>query len=753
MSQSLQLVSGDTPRATTGPPSKLLKEVRQIFSHLLGVKAGDVDENMSFIELGAESLVLLQFSQTLQKSLGVKVYFRSLIEEFATLGELVQHLESILPAEKLKELQEETARAAAPEEMPAAPLAETAAATAPAAVAGLSGLSLARRVALPPPAIATAPAVLHGGNGDQARALQGGPLATVLDRQLQLMDQQLRVTAQQLELLAQVRMAAEPAVPVEQPRSMAASRPAMTPIPAATPILAATPAAAASPRPAEEPAGVASPAPEGRPRPAPFVAHMPAQTRRSPMSEQQQRHLHALAERLERKARGSKRLTQEHRRELADNRTVVAFRLATKELLYPIFVDRGQGARVWDIDGNEYIDVTMGFGTLILGHSPAFLIESLKRQSERGLGVGLEPPLSGPAARLLCELTGNERAAFVNDGTEAVKSAVRLARTQTGRTKIAIFQGGYHGWFDDVMAISRRGANGQLVTMPMAPGVSPHVADDVLVLEYCSDESIEILSRRAHELAAVLVDPQQSRRPGAFDTRDFLHHIRRVTAAAGAAMILDEVVTGFRIRPGGAQEFYDLRADLVAYGKAVGAGLPIGVVSGKSEYLDGIDGGYWGYGDNSFPKADQTFIQGSYFKHPLLMPAIWEVLKHFQQSGPRLQEELTARMERLGGRIRAHLEREGLPIDFYHWGSLGAFSFGPEVKYPSLFYYHLLDHGVYVRDARPWFLSTAHTDGDVDELVEAVMASTAEMQAGGFLPPATRVRDLGSRVAATTTVG
>ncbi|HEV7515008.1 MAG TPA: aminotransferase class III-fold pyridoxal phosphate-dependent enzyme [Thermoanaerobaculia bacterium] len=682
-----------------------MAEAKKAFSHLLGLDPAAVDEDISFIQLGAESIILLQFSQALQKSLGVKVHFRSLIEEFVSLRELTEHLETIVSAQ-----QREVLSAAAPRP----PATAAAAVTPPAAV--VDRTPVPRAV---PVAVAAAPVALPAVHWEPALATASGPLAALLDRQLQLMDLQLRVTTQQLELLGQGRWNGEPPAPV-----------------AVTPRAVASPPLPAAPRPvpvARAEATVRTAA--GHLQPAPFVAHQPAQVRRSSMSETQERHLRGLVEQLEGKARGSKRLTQDYRRYLADNRTAIAFRLAMKELLYPIFVDHAQGARVWDIDGNEYIDVTMGFGTLIFGHSPGFVMEALKRQSERGLGIGLEPPLSGPAARLICELTGNDRAGFVNDGTEAIKSAVRLARTLTGRTKLAMFQGAYHGWFDEVMAISRRGGDGQLVTLPMAPGVSPHVAEDVLVLEYCSPESIDILERRGHELAAVVVDPQQTRRPGAFDNiRDFLHDIRRVTATAGAAMILDEVVTGFRIRPGGAQEFYDVRADLVAYGKAVGAGLPIGVVSGKAEYMDGIDGGHWSYSDSSYPRADQTFIQGSYFKHPLVTPAIWEVLRHFQESGPALQEELTGKMERLGRRICAHLEREGLPIEFLHWGSLGNFIFGPEVKYPSVFFYHLLEHGIYVRDARPWFVSTAHTERDLDEVVEAVKASTAAMQAGGFLP-------------------
>lgn len=710
MAQALRTLETDSPPGTEGL-GELLSEITEIFCHLLGLDSATVDEDMSFVELGAESLLLLQFSQALQKRLGVKIHFRALIEHYVTLGELTGYLGTLLPAVP--------EASAVPAALPAVAVSAPRPVPPPAPVP-VSPQPVLWREAVPANVVNVYPT----GNGDGPGAVEGGAWTSILGRQLQLMDQQLRVTAQQLQLLSRAEVGWGPAAGV-RPEPVAAP---------ASPPSAVSPAASPPPRPL--PAASASRKEQGRLRPAPWVAHVPAETRRSRMSEQQERHLDALAERLERKAQGSKRLTQEYRRDLADNRTAVAFRLAMKELLYPIFVEQAQGARVWDVDGNEYVDVTMGFGTLLLGHSPPFVVEALKRQSERGLGIGLEPPLSGPAARLLCELTGNERAAFVNDGTEAVKSAVRLARTRTGRMKIAMFQGGYHGWFDDVMAIARRDPDGRTVTVPMAPGVSPQIADNVLVLEYCTPEAIETLAGCAHELAAVVVDPQQTRRPGAFDTRDFLHDIRRVTAASGAAMILDEVVTGFRIHPGGAQAHYGLRADLVAYGKAVGAGLPIGVVSGKAEYLDGIDGGHWSYGDGSYPQADQTFIQGSYFKHPLVMPAIWAVLKHLKDSGPRLQEELTAKMTHMAGRLRRHFEREGLPIELFHWGSIGNFIFGPEVKYPSLFFYHLLDRGLYVRDARPWFLSTAHTERDIDDIVAAVEATTAAMQEGGFLPRA-----------------
>lgn len=711
-------------------------ELKEIFTHLLGVDVKDIDESATFLELGADSLLLLQVSQSVQRKFGVKIPFRSLLEEFLTPAELAQHLDSLLAVAEPAAVAAPALvlTAAAPLPGPASHpvrhphlLPGPAASAAPVAPPDLAVGALQPRIQPAVPTSLAAAAWEDDGQGEPAVA--GGPLTWLLEQQLRLMDQQLRVTSEQLALLRQA----------QPPAAAARAEVLLEPVVAAPRTAEAPRAAQALPPPLPAPeVAEASPAAwssaDGRLVPAPYVAHRPPQIKKPELSETQSRHLARLVARLDRKTAGSKRLTQRYRHVLADNRAAVGFRVLFKELQYPIFVDRAAGSRVWDIDGNEYVDVTMGFGTLILGHSPSFLFEALRKQSERGMGIGLEPPLAGETAQLFCELTGNERMAFVNDGTEAVMSAVRLARARTGRTKIAMFQGGYHGWFDEVMAISRKGRDGRRVTLPMAPGVSPHVAESVLVLDYCSQESIQILEGCAHELAAVIVDPQQTRRPGSFDTRDFLHDIRRLTEAAGAAMILDEVVTGFRVHIGGAQALYDVRADLVSYGKAVGAGLPIGVISGKAIYLDGMDGGMWDYGDGSYPQADQTFIQGSYFKHPFIIPAVWEVLNHYKRSGPRLQEELTARTGRLAAVLREHCERLELPIEVLQWGSICHFAFGPEVKYPSLFYHHLLTHDLYLRDGRPIFLSTAHSDEDVQQIVDAVKTTLGEMQEGGFMP-------------------
>src|SRR5262249_17254307 len=157
--------------------------------------------------------------------------------------------------------------------------------------------------------------------------------------------------------------------------------------------------------------------------------------------------------------------------------------------------------------------------------------------------------------------------------------------------------------------------------------------------DYGSAESLRAIEAQASELAAVLVEPVQSRRPD-LQPREFLRELRRITAAAGTALVFDEVVSGFRVHPGGIQALYDIRADLATYGKVVGGGLPIGLVSGRREYMDALDGGAWTYGDDSFPEVGVTFFAGTFVRHPLALASARAVLEHLKREGPELQERL-----------------------------------------------------------------------------------------------------------------
>jgi amino acid adenylation domain-containing protein len=465
-----------------------------------------------------------------------------------------------------------------------------------------------------------------------------------------------------------------------------------------------------------------------------FVPYQPVRKgSRGGLSEPQQQHLEALIERLVRRTQGSRQYTQDYRPYLADNRPIAGFRLGWKDLCYPLVVARGAGSHIWDVDGNEYVDLTMGFGTLLFGHSPSFIMNAIEEEIRRGLRLGPQSDLAGKVARLLCETTGTERALFCNSGTEAVMTALRIARAVTGRTRIALFPGSFHGTFDGTLVRGELGPEGGLKAVPMAPGVSASMMNDLLLLPYDSPESIELLKTHGHEVAAVLIEPTRSRRPDVQPV-EFLRELYQVTRETGTALIFDEIITGFRLHAGGAQALFGIQADLVTYGKALTGGMPIGVVAGKARYMDAIDGGMWGYGDDSYPQAETTFFAGTFCKHPLAMAAAWAVLNHFRESGPRLHAQLNERTGELAAALNAYFEAEEVPIKAVNFGSLFRFHPQPEFRFIDFFFFHMLEKGIYIWEGRNCFLGLAHTEDDLARVVSAVKESVAELRAGGFLP-------------------
>lgn len=653
-------------------------QLRTIFASVTGTEPDEIGRETNFLELGADSLALLQISQEVQQRFGVKVPFRRLLDEIASLGALAAHVESALPP----------APSAAP--VPVVPVPPSA------------------------PAASVADMRPAGGSAETAeRWMSAGALESIIAQQLAMM-------TQQLELLRGGASGASNAVGTPAPASR----------PAAAPALADS---APVPTPVPAPADVAA---TGRkPREA-YVAYQAIQKAADgSLTARQREHIEQLCARLGAKTPGSKRLAREHRGHWADSTNSAKFRLPWKEICYPIVAQRGAGARFWDVDGNEYLDVAMGFGSLLFGHAPAFVNDAVRRQLDEGAQVGPQSPLPGEVARLVSELTGAERVAFCNSGTEAIMTALRLARAVTGRTKVALFAGSFHGTFDGVLVRAAASANG-FKALPMAPGVPPHMLDDILILPYNSLESVARLEAQAHELAAVLVEPFQSRQPDD-DPRTFVHALRDLTRRAGAALIFDEIIVGFRMHPGGAQAVLGVEADIVTYGKAVGAGHPIGVVAGRRRYLDAIDGGAWDFGDDSVPEAPTTYFAGTFFKHPLVMAAARATLEHLRDAGPALQEELARNAALLVTAINTWSEAEQVPLRVVNCGSLFRFAGDLERTAQELFYFHLLEQGVYVPETRVLYLSTAHTPADIERLVSAYRAAIEALRAGGFLPART----------------
>ncbi len=438
----------------------------------------------------------------------------------------------------------------------------------------------------------------------------------------------------------------------------------------------------------------------------------------------------ALSARLRGRTRGSWGNREANAAILADSRGSAGYRPAVQSLIYPLVGDRADGARIWDVDGNPYVDITMGFGVQLFGHAAPFITRALQAQLAKGLQLGPQARLAGEAAQLLHRLTGVDRVAFCNTGTEAVMTALRLARATTGRNGVALFQGSYHGHFDGVLANAGAGASSSGNAEPLSPGTPPGFTQDLLVLDYADQAaSMEALERHRSRLAAVLVEPIQSRRPG-LQPRAFLHALRDWTRRAGVALIFDEVLLGFRIAQGGAQEWAGVEADLVTYGKIIGGGLPIGVVGGRRDFMDRLDGGGWMPG-SSGPMPGAVFFAGTFNKNPLTMAASVAVLRQLEQEGSQLQNRLNQRTAELVTRLNDVFAQRTNAYRVDSAGSLFRF-----IGVPDLFYYHLLARGVYVWEGRTCFLSTAHTDSDLEFIVDAVQETAAALSSGAVAPAA-----------------
>ena len=455
-------------------------------------------------------------------------------------------------------------------------------------------------------------------------------------------------------------------------------------------------------------------------------------TAQAPLTPKQQAHLEQLIRDYTTRTPQSKAHIGEHRAMLADPRAAAGFNRMWKEMAYPVVSTRSQGSSLWDLDGNHWIDVTLGFGLGLLGHRPEFVVNAVAEQLHTGFEIGPSSPLAGEVAKLLCEVAGKDRATFCDTGSEAVTAAIRIARTVSQRDKIAVFQGSYHGIFDEVLGrpLVR---NGQLSTVPIAPGITEDSLANILILEYGNPESIEFIKRYADELAAVLVEPVQSRRPD-LQPREFLKELRAVTAAHDIALVFDEVVTGFRCHPRGAQAVFDIDADLVTYGKVMGGGMPIGALAGRKKYMDALDGGAWQYGDDSGPDASVTFFAGTFVRHPLVLAAARAVLTELKARGPALQETLDLRTAALVAQMNEFADRAGVPVKVTRFSSMFMINFAPGLKYSSLFFYHMRLRGIHIWETRPSFLSVAHSDEDVAQVLQAFFDSITALQDGGFFP-------------------
>ena len=672
------------------------ESLRQLFSDLSGLEPHTMDPSVPFIEMGLDSLVLTQAANALNKRFPIKIKFRELLDDCPSIATLAERIAKVAPP------------VAAPAPAPVS-AAAPAAAPAPAVVAAAPA-----PVVAPAPVAPVAPPAAPAAQPMLAAAVEGGALAQLISQNMQLM-------ARQLDLMQHLA-----AQPVAQPVAVAPV-PAVVPAPIAQPAPSAAPSAPASAQPVKA---------EAPPAAQPVQAFGPYRPLtkgvKGALGADQQRSLDRFVADYARRTARSKELTARHRAHLADPRTNAGFRLSWKEIVYPIVTERSAGGHLSDVDGNDYVDLVNGFGSIFFGHNPEFIRSALKAQLDSGIEIGPQSPYAGEVAQLVCEAVGMQRAAFCNTGSEAVTAAIRTARTVTGRDKIAMFAGSYHGIFDEVLARprSRGGVPG---AQPIAPGIPEAMTENVMVLEYGDDAALEAIRANADDLAAVLVEPVQSRRPD-LQPREFLHELRAITAKSGTALVFDEVVTGFRVHRGGMQSVFGVKADLATYGKVLGGGLPMGIIAGDARFLDALDGGAWRFGDDSGPEVGVTFFAGTFVRHPLAIAAARAVLGKLAAEGPELQRGLNLRTSAFMSRLNGIAEDLGAPVRLKHFASWFMFDLPPDSPMASLFFAYMRHHGVHIWEGRPGFLTLAHTDSDLDRVAAAFRTSLEEMLEAGFLP-------------------
>ncbi len=690
--QSPNLLPMLKPPLTTpvAPNRSLIAVLKEVFGAISGLDMINVAESTTFLEMGLDSLSLTQVGIALKKKFQVKVTLRQLLELYPTFGTLADFLITIAPAAVLPTIDPVVAEPSTESPL----VANSVPNSYPTPVAPINVIQ------------ALSPLVTTNNLAPQLS--RSSLLETVIGQQLQLMNQQLALLGHNH---------ANPQLPVVNSNGDSPQNGRVQP---ATVITVAVPTAIPTVMPTST---VAAELCRSR-----IELLNAAKNQNKTLTDGQRSHLAKIIDRYTQRTPKSKEFAATHRAYLADPLTVSGFNPMLKEMAYPIVVDRSSGSKLWDIDGNEYVDLVSGLGLNLLGWSPAFVTEAITNQLQLGLEIGPQSPLVGEVAKLICEMTGLDRAAFCNTGSEALLGAMRIAQTVTGRDLVAIFAGSCHGSLDEVVVTGSK----QRRSILAALGIPAEIVANILVIDYDAPDAMEILKSRAGELAAVIVEPVQSQSPE-YQPRALLHQLREFTYQSGIALIFDEIVTGFRIDPGGAQAHFGVKADIATYGKIVGGGLSIGVIAGTAKYMDALDGGQWQFGDDSIPKVGGTDFAETFVRHPLALAAAKAVLTHLKQSGASLQQQLNAKTDRFVTELTTCFQQVGAPFTVHNFGSLLMVKYPPNFLAGDLLFYLMRSKGIYIYDRRPCFLTTAHTDSDLAVVITTLTECIAELQLAGFL--------------------
>ena len=386
---------------------------------------------------------------------------------------------------------------------------------------------------------------------------------------------------------------------------------------------------------------------------------------------------------------------------------------------YPVFIERGEGAYLYDVDGNKYVDYICSWGPLLLGHQPEAVskavLEALTKGSTYGAPTGIEVEM---AKKIVDAVPSVEMVRMVSSGTEATMSALRLARGYTGRNKIVKFEGCYHGHADHLLI--KAGSGALTFGVPSSPGVPESIASETLTAQYNDIDSVKALfAQYPDQIAAVIVEPIAGNMGLVLPKEGFLEGLREVTAENGALLIFDEVISGFRASFGGAQKVYNIMPDLTCMGKIIGGGLPVGAYGGKKEIMMHV------------APVGPVYQAGTLSGNPLAMAAGMAILDELAKPG--VYEAIEAKTKKLVQGLQAAADKAGVKIALNQSASLFTIFFTetPVDSYKAamtsnteqfkVFFQAMLGQGFYLPPSQfeCWFVSQAHSDEDIENTIKA----------------------------------
>ena len=408
----------------------------------------------------------------------------------------------------------------------------------------------------------------------------------------------------------------------------------------------------------------------------------------------------------------------------------------TVDMPHQIYIDSAEGPYLTDLDGNQYIDLTCGFGPNVVGNKSEPVEKALSSQIKKGWHFGIPGAEQAQLAELIKDSSpAVDEVMFCNSGSEATMFAFRAARAVSGKRVIALFDGSYHGIHDyALIKADHKSDRSTPKSATLGAGIPEEISRDlVMMLPNRDENAYELIKQYKDDLAMVVIEPVQSSNPR-LDNQEFLKGLREVCTECDVLLMFDEVITGFRIEYGGCQEYYGISPDVVTYGKAVGGGMPIGVVAGSKRVMNAFSGS-----DNTPP----IFAGGTFNGHPLTMAAGIAILKHLKKNKKEIYPYLHKQGDRIATEINKFCSSKNIPAQMMNAGSMMHLIFSGEKiesardigrsKIEKEFYLHLLGHNVIVPGIHLAFITFAHKPDVIDEVIEAFKRSFEDLREDGLI--------------------